>query len=162
MTVTEPTAPHEIAAARRLFHAYGEYLASAGIDVCLTGLHDEMAALPGSHIAPDGILLLASTEPGETIGCVALKKRILADGEPACELKRLYVMPSGRGTGAGRSLMQASFAWARAQGCCSIVLDTHPQKMPEARALYRSMGFEPIPRFNDNPVPEIEFLRLLL
>jgi hypothetical protein len=42
------------------------------------------------------------------------------------------------------------------------VLDTVNEAMPEAAQLYRSLGFEEIVRFNENPVPGIRFYRLML
>jgi hypothetical protein len=42
------------------------------------------------------------------------------------------------------------------------VLDTVQEAMPEAAALYQSLGFEEIGRFNDNAVPGVRFYRLML
>lgn len=152
----------DIDAVRTLFRAYGEFLEQHGINVCLSGLDKELAALPSPYIAPDGAILIARSEEGDALGCVALKKRTLTNGERACELKRLYVTPASRGTGAGHALMQAAIDWARQQKYESIVLDTQPQKMPQAVRLYLAFGFEQTERFNDNPVPDINFFRLPL
>lgn len=145
---------------RTFFRAYGDFVSSRGIDISLAGIDRDMATLPSPYSPPEGALLLARTEEGEALGCVALKQRTLANGERACELKRLYVTPESRGTGAGRVLMQAAIDWAREHHLASIVLDTQPEKFPEATRFYESLGFKKIERFNDNPVPGIDFFRL--
>lgn len=160
LSVTK-AAEGEMEAVRGLFRAYGQFLAERGIGVCLSGLDAEIASLPGVHVEPDGVLLLAKLN-GDAIGCVALKTRMMPNGERACELKRLYVAPEGRGAGAGRALMQASIDWARERGFAAVVLDTQPEKMADAVRLYQRMGFVRTERFNNNGVPDIEFYRLAL
>jgi len=91
------------------------------------------------------------------VGCVALKP--LADG--ACEMKRLYVRPTGRGSGTGRALVEGSMAKARELGYVVMRLDTLPT-MDAARALYESLGFRRIERYNDNPIEGVLFFELTL
>jgi len=83
--------------------------------------------------------------------------RPLADG--ACELKRLYVRPDARGSGAGRALAEAVVEEARRLGYRTMRLDTLPT-MDAARALYRSLGFVPAERYSDNPIPGVLFFAL--
>jgi len=101
-------------------------------------------------------VLVARVDDDPT-GCVALKR--LPDG--ACELKRLYVRPTARRGGTGRALVEATIARARALGYGALRLDTLPS-MTAARALYASLGFRPIGRYNDNPVPDVLFFELRL
>jgi ribosomal protein S18 acetylase RimI-like enzyme len=42
------------------------------------------------------------------------------------------------------------------------VLDTVNEAMPEASALYQSLGFEETGRFNDNPISGVRFYKLKL
>lgn len=82
-------------------------------------------------------------------------------GGDACEMKRLYVRPAARGSGAGRSLVAASLARARELGFGVMRLDTLPT-MDAAQELYRSFGFSPVGRYNDNPVSGALFFELRL
>jgi ribosomal protein S18 acetylase RimI-like enzyme len=76
-------------------------------------------------------------------------------------MKRLYVRPAARGSGTGRALAEASIARARDQGYTKKRLDTLPS-MDTARSLYLSLGFRPIERYNDNPIPGVLFFELTL
>jgi ribosomal protein S18 acetylase RimI-like enzyme len=53
--------------------------------------------------------------------------------------------------------VEAAIAWAQSQGCVALVLDTVQEAMPEASALYRSLGFKETGRFNDNPISGVQF-----
>jgi putative acetyltransferase len=74
-------------------------------------------------------------------------------------MKRLYVRPAGRGSGAGRALVEALLARARELGYATMRLDTLPT-MDAARALYLSLGFRPVERYNDNPIEGVHFFEL--
>ena len=131
---------------------FREYFVWLGPDGWLSDIEAELAALPGGY---DAILVACHGE--EIAGCVAL--RPLEVG--ACEMKRLYVRPSARGLGTGRALVEASIARARGLGYSTMRLDTLP-RMDAARALYLSLGFRPIERYNDNPIDGVLFFELTL
>jgi putative acetyltransferase len=144
----------EIAAARELFV---EYARSLDFSLAFQGFDDELAALPGDYAPPSGRLLLARTGDAY-VGCVALRRR----EEDVCEMKRLFVRPAFRGSRLGRRLAEAVVAEARAAGYTRMRLDTVAPAMPEAVALYRSLGFRAIPPYCPNPLPGAFFMELAL
>jgi ribosomal protein S18 acetylase RimI-like enzyme len=128
---------------RELFREYADAL---GVDLSFQGFDEELAALPAGY----DVLLVAGSD-----GCVGV--RPFADG--VCEMKRLYVRPSARGTGLGRALALAAIERARALGYRAMRLDTLPA-MGEAQALYASLGFVEIPPYRHNPVAGSRFMEL--
>jgi ribosomal protein S18 acetylase RimI-like enzyme len=131
---------------------FGEYAASLGVDLSFQGFDEELQALPRGYDA-----LLVARVADEAVGCVGV--RPLEPG--VCEMKRLYVRPAGRGTGAGRALAAAAIARARELGYRRMRLDPLPA-MDAAQELYRSLGFVEIPAYRHNPVVGTRFLELML
>ena len=140
---------------RVLMREYAAFLNAAvgGEHICVESLEKELAELPGAYADPCGTVLLAFGEDGPG-GCVALKPVTIPDNkreERTCEMKRLWVRPRHQGTGLGRKLAEAVLDAARARGYTGMYLDTMPASMQAAYGLYRSMGFVPVERYNDNP-----------
>jgi len=155
---------------RILMREYAHFLNESvgGQHICVESLEEELAALPGPYAEPAGAVLLAF-ENDIPAGCAALKPLKLTQptnpDERACEMKRLWVRPAHHGAGLGRRLANAVVDLARQRGYTAMYLDTMPQSMQAAFSLYRSMGFTPVDRYNQNPVLrqsdalEIAFLR---
>ena len=142
----------DVAVVAKLF---GDYAASLDVSLDYQGFADEVATLPGDYAPPRGLLLLAREEQGEALGCVGC--RPLAD-PGACEMKRLFVAPAGRGLGLGRMLVRRLIAEAGALGYREMRLDTLAS-MDAAQALYRAERFEPMAAYYDTPVPGTIFMR---
>ncbi len=119
----------DLDAVKRLFLEYGD---TPGVGVCVVEFANEIANLPAGY----GLILLAEVD-GVPIGCAALRE---LGGE--AELKRLYVDPSARGSGAGRLLVESIIEAARDCGYRLLRLDTLPS-MAAAIRLYESLGFKP-------------------
>ena len=128
---------------RTLFREYADGLA---VDLPFQGFDEEVAALPAGY----DVLLVAGSD-----GCVGV--RPFSHG--ICEMKRLYVRPSARGTGLGKELAEAAIAHARTLGYAAMRLDTMPA-MGAAQALYASLGFVEIPAYRHNPVAGTRFMEL--
>lgn len=141
------------AEARRLF---ADYIGGLGLDLTFQNVEKELADLPGKYAEPDGIILLARDQRGQAVGCVAL--RPLAEAG-SCEMKRLYLLPEGRGQGLGRRLSEAVLEAARARGYQRMRLDTLPS-MQVAQAIYRELGFVETPAYYDNPISETVYMAL--
>jgi ribosomal protein S18 acetylase RimI-like enzyme len=133
-----------------------EYAASLPFDLGFQGFDEELATLPGAYAPPRGRLLVARSG-GRSVGCVALRP---LDHETA-ELKRLWVRPEGRRSGAGRLLVEHAIEQARSAGYVRIRLDTTPG-MEAAQRLYESLGFVEIPPYRSNPVAGTTYLELRL
>jgi len=131
---------------------FREYAASLPFALDFQDFEREVDELPGAYAPPRGALLLA-----RGAGCVGLRPI----DDTTCELKRLYVRPSARGTGLGRRLTEAVIAEARRLGYARMRLDTVPG-MDAAQSLYEQLGFREIAPYRSNPIPGARFLELEL
>ena len=60
-----------------------------------------------------------------------------------CELRKMYFIPSARGLGLGKFVLQRTIARARELGFKQIVLETS-SKLIAANRLYTKFGFKPV------------------
>lgn len=148
-----------------------DYAASLPFSLEYQGFSDELASLPGLYALPTGAIILARDQTSQdaserAVACIAVRplaqSAILpGDPTPACEIKRMWVAPSARGTGLGHALMREAIAFARAAGYTLIKLDTSAD-MHAAQACYRRAGFELAPRYNDDVDPTTVYFALRL
>lgn len=142
--------PDQIEEIRRLFREYEKWL---GLDLCFQNFERELAGLPGKYATPTGRLFLILVE-NKPAGCVALRKF----DEEVCEMKRLFVRDRFRGLGLGKLLIERLIEDARAIGYKKIRLDTLPEKMPSAVALYKMYDFQPVEAYYKNSYGETLFM----
>ena len=138
-----------------LFRAYAS---SLDVDLSYQNFEAEMAAMPGKYAPPAGELLLARMSNGTPVGCIGLRP---IEPSGCCEMKGLYVSPDGRGSGIGKTLVEAIVREAERIGYRQMRLDTLPS-MAEAVALYRKSGFEPMEPYYATPVIGTIFMRRAL
>lgn len=154
MNIIQAETREHIEHARTLFREYEVWL---GLDLCFQNFEKELAELPGAYAPPTGRLLLAF-EDDQLAGCVALRK--LSDG--VAEMKRLFLRPQFHGNGRGRQLAERIIEEARGSDYQKMRLDTLPEQMGKAIALYQSLGFTEIAPYYDNPVTGAIFMELEL
>lgn len=78
---------------------------------------------------------------GEVVGGAGVAP---LEGGPlhVCELRKMYLLPAGRGRGLGRRLLETCLDAARRHGFATCYLETLGN-MDDARRLYLAQGFEP-------------------
>jgi ribosomal protein S18 acetylase RimI-like enzyme len=94
--------------------------------------------------------VLVAVEDGRILGSATLELAgRIDDDDPElapdeAHIRMLGVHPDARGRGVGRSLMDACFDRARAEGRARMTLHT-TQRMRAARRMYERMGFDRLP-----------------
>jgi ribosomal protein S18 acetylase RimI-like enzyme len=149
----EVTTTRDIQVIRELFD---EYAVSIGIDLTFQNFAQELIHIADIYLPPEGALLLAKQD-GIPAGCVGLRKI----DDRRCEMKRLYVRPKFRGKGLGKALCRRIILKGRLLGYREMLLDTL-STMVDAQALYRAHGFRETVPYYHNPLPEAQYMQLIL
>jgi putative acetyltransferase len=150
VTLGEAATAADLDAVRTLFVEYERWL---GVDLCFQGFAEELRSLPGRYAPPSGRLLLARDADGKVAGVVGMWPL----GDDVCEMKRLFVRPTWRGRGLGRTLAEAIVETAVDVGYTRMRLDTL-ERLSEALDLYRSMGFVKIKPYYHNPLDGVIYM----
>ncbi len=153
--IVEATTSDDLVEAGRLMR---DYLAGLPFVVDFQDVDAELADLGRCYAPPRGAVLLARPDGAPGPGAFGVVG-IADHGEDRAELKRMYVAPDARGTGAGRALAEAAIARARAVGYRRMLLDTVASLTP-AIALYESLGFVAIDAYRYNPRPDARYFAL--
>ena len=125
----------------------------------LSSIWQDLNNLPARYGPPVGIAVLLlgqgnDHQAAEVIGCGALASITLAG---ACEIKRLYIKPAYRGKGGSKVLIRDLLQKACSKGYDQAVLSSW-QSNVTGLALYKALGFLPVPSFKTHPNPELIFL----
>ncbi|MFO7914513.1 MAG: GNAT family N-acetyltransferase [Candidatus Krumholzibacteriales bacterium] len=153
MIIKRAETESEIEEVRVLFREYREFL---GVHLGFQNFREELASLPGDYRRPEGELLVAIDGKRMT-GCVAVRRL----DDDVCEMKRLFVRPEARGRGVGRALAGRIIKAAGELGYTLMRLDTL-DRLTEAMALYRSLGFRKIEPYYENPLSGVVYWELTL
>ena len=113
----------------------------------VTMLEDDMQDLD-KFMPPQGRLLLGYSEK-DLAGLACLKALTPSIGE----VKRMYVRPSHRKAGLGRTLLNRVLQEAQHIGYQIVKLDS-ARFMREAHQLYRSIGFKEITAYEGSEIPK--------
>jgi GNAT superfamily N-acetyltransferase len=115
----------------------------------------ELSDLSSKYSLPQGMAFLVEVE-GALAGAGAWRRQ--SDG--SCEMKRVFIRDTFKGLGAGRQLCETIMRSARDQGYAIMRLDTG-KRMTEAQTLYRKLGFNPCPPYQDYPAKLRETLEFM-
>ncbi|UQI46872.1 GNAT family N-acetyltransferase [Streptomyces sp. HU2014] len=85
---------------------------------------------------------VAREDDGTAVGCGGLRDL----GAGIGEVKRMYVAPAARGSGAAGRILRAMEEWARERGWTSLRMETGVRQ-PDAVRFYLRSGYERIPNF---------------
>jgi putative acetyltransferase len=119
----------------------------AELDTYLNGLYPPESNFLdlGAGEVTNGVgAFMVARADGVAVGCGAVRLR----SADTAEIKRMFVLPSARGRGVGRVVLEELEAWAAAAGASRLVLETGDLQ-PEALRLYDRAGFRPIPCFEE-------------
>ncbi|MFC9938779.1 GNAT family N-acetyltransferase [Nocardiopsis alba] len=105
------------------------------------GTPDSEAGTPPSA-ADITVFVVVRDEDGTAVGCGGL--RDLGDGSG--ELKRMFVLPDRRGSGAAPALLRDLEGRAREFGWRRLLLETG-DRQPDAVRFYTREGYSPVPAF---------------
>lgn len=118
-----------------------------GSELALREVYDasECFSFTAEELDQPNILFLVARLDRVAVGCVAL-----VDCGSYAEVKRLFVTPAMRGTGAARALMADLEKRAKSRHMSAVRLETG-EKLTAAVALYRALGYVTRGPFGDYP-----------
>jgi putative acetyltransferase len=85
---------------------------------------------------------LVAYENGEPVACGAIREF----GASSMEVKRMYTLPTSRGKGIAKKILNELENWASELGYSKCILETG-KRQPEAIQLYTKSGYRSIPNY---------------
>lgn len=99
------------------------------------GYHRDLYDIAAHYLAVGGAFWVLEIG-GAVAGCAGVTPH-----GAACELHRLYMLPTVRGRGLGQALLDAALGWARQRGAAELIAWSDV-KLGLAHKLYLANGFE--------------------
>lgn len=141
--IIQARTPDEVAHVRDIFLDYIAFIEDyLGQSIGFQNTDKEFKTFPAMYDA-----LFLATLDGVPVGACGVK----AFRPTIAELKRLYVLPAGRGHKFGEQLIEAAISFSKNAGFEKIYLDTDPG-LTHANKIYEAFGFEDIERYYGNPM----------
>jgi putative acetyltransferase len=117
-------------------HVVFSVLREYGLEPDPGGTDTDLDDLASSYAARGGVFRVVLDGAGSIVGCGGLYP---LNAEEA-EVRKMYLLPTTRGHGLGRTLLEQLIGVARERGFSRVVLET-ASVLKEAIALYRRFGF---------------------
>jgi GNAT superfamily N-acetyltransferase len=127
-----PAAPGDVPALLRLVHA--AFAEHEGRLTPPSGAHRENATTIAERLEHGALLAEEGSEP---LGCLFYRER-----GRELYVGRLAVLPSRRGLGVGRKLLETAFELGRERGLEAVIVGVRLQ-LPENIGFFTSIGFRP-------------------
>lgn len=151
--VIQAVAPQDIAHVRQIFLDYIAFIEDyLGQSIGFQNTDEEFKTFPAMYQA-----LFLATIDGQPVGACGVK----AFKPHISELKRLYVLPAGRGNKFGEQLIQSAIDFSKRAGFETMYLDTDPG-LTHANNIYEAFGFTDIDRYYGNPMGCSRYMALEL
>ena len=112
-----------------------------GLSSDLAGNDADLEDVVSSYRGRGGSFRVVTSIDGDIVGCGGL----YPVDEREAEIRRMYLLPSARGFGVGRTLLEELIAFAEQRRFERVVLET-ASVLKEAISLYRKRGFVPVAR----------------
>jgi putative acetyltransferase len=116
-----------------------DVLAEFGLEADPNATDADLQDIEANYFQRGGVFEVIEDEHANLLGSVGL----YPINKTTCELRKMYFIPSARGLGLGKHVLQRAIAGARELGFKEIVLETS-SKLIAANRLYTQFGFQPI------------------
>jgi GNAT superfamily N-acetyltransferase len=133
-----PVTPDDHAAWRPLWDGYNAFYGRHGE----TALPDAITQVTWQRFLDpnEPMYALVAQQQGELVGLAHFTfHRSMTRIEPVCYLSDLFTLPSSRGQGIGRALIEAVYAHAKAEGASRVYWQTH-ESNAAGRQLYDKLA----------------------
>ena len=134
LTIRSATNDDRERVAELVFGVLGEY----GLEPDPETTDADLQDIEANYLQRGGLFEVIE-DGGNMLGSVGL----YPVNKTTCELRKMYLIPSARGLGLGKYVLERVIARARALGFKRIVLETS-SKLIAANRLYNKFGFKPM------------------